>query len=143
MKEIKFRAYSESFKKMFDNNHLRNVAEQMIGITDKWLKVNVPNSTKIKGGIFLPLDDDDLIFMQYTGLKDKNGKEIYEGDILLRDGGFQLIVSYKNGAYTRSYQNSNIYLLYDAFITDGCLVDYMVIGNIYENPELLDGVSND
>lgn len=77
--------------------------------------------------------------MQYTGLKDKNRKEIYEGDILLYDSGSKTSVFYNNGAFVRSYGNSNMYLLYDSFIEDGCLCNYEVIGNIYENPELLEG----
>ena len=76
---------------------------------------------------------------QHTGLKDKNGKEIYEGDILLYDSNSKTSVFYKNGAFVRSYGNSNMYLLYDSFIEDGCLYNYEVIGNIYENPELLEG----
>lgn len=76
---------------------------------------------------------------QYTGLKDKNGEKIFEGDILLYNEQVKTTVSYKNGAFIRSYENSNIYLLYDSFIMDGCLGDYEVIGNIYENPELLEG----
>ena len=85
------------------------------------------------------LHSDTCKIMQYTGLKDKNGKEIYEGDILLYLTKTKTVVSYKNGAFVRNYRNSNMYLLYDTLAVDGCLEDYEVIGNIYENPELLEG----
>ena len=71
--------------------------------------------------------------MQYTGLKDKNGKEIYEGDIL----------SMHNGQY-----NSQVVWDTDRYIADHIgnggsesittfIEDLEIIGNIYENPELL------
>lgn len=80
---------------------------------------------------------DEKTVGQYTGLKDKNGKEICEGDILLYSSNYKTVVNYKNGAFIRNYGNSNIYLLYDSFIDDKCLVDYEIIGNIYDNSELL------
>lgn len=79
--------------------------------------------------------------MQYTGLKDKNGKEIYEGDILhslskakscivkWEQQACQFWLMYENGKYqelTATYGDENLYA--DTF---------EVIGNIYENPELL------
>lgn len=70
---------------------------------------------------------------QYTGLKDGNGKEIYEGDILKFDNVVNSIVGFENGAFTIN----NIYpikpLLEKMFDYGECYV----IGNIYENPELL------
>lgn len=80
---------------------------------------------------------DEKTVGQYTGLKDKNGKEICEGDILLYSSNYKTVVNYKNGAFVRNYGNSNTYLLYDSFIEDECLVDYEIIGNIYDNSELL------
>lgn len=68
--------------------------------------------------------------MQYTGLKDKNGVEIYEGDILKHGGYIGTVTWYKDTAcFMQSMINS----------TGSHLIDSTceVIGNIYENPELV------
>lgn len=85
-------------------------------------------------------DKDYLELMQYTGIKDKNGKEIYEGDIIKHHTGAINKVWYKNGAFVLSYKNSNINLLYDLLIIDGILPYWKVIGNIYENEDLLHNI---
>jgi uncharacterized phage protein (TIGR01671 family) len=83
-----------------------------------------------------------IILTQYTGLKDKNGKDIYEGDVCrydLIDFGPDLIeltslegvVEYKNGCF---FLNG---LEYKPSINNYCIRYLTVIGNIYENPELL------
>lgn len=67
--------------------------------------------------------------MQYTGLKDKNGKEIYEGDITT-DGDMICRVEYDVPVFTlKSISNGNDY--------NPFYENLEVIGNIYENPELL------
>lgn len=77
--------------------------------------------------------EHEPILMQYTGLKDKNGQEIYEGDIV--KGGFSgknFEVIFKEGSfYAREM------LLY------GINPECKVIGNIYENPDLLKEPAND
>src|SRR5699024_4737643 len=84
---------------------------------------------------------DNLILMQYTGLKDKNGTEIYEGDILSTDlDRPYLIVEFRNGAFMfQCHDNGKDY--YDFMATTGENSNFTkyheVIGNIYENPELL------
>lgn len=76
---------------------------------------------------------NDIILMQYTGLKDSNMKDIYEGDIIKHKLGSTKTVWFKNGAFVISHENSNVYLLYDLVIEDDCLIDWEVIGNIYED----------
>jgi len=86
----------------------------------------------------------NFIIMQYTGLKDKNGLGIFEGDLLRswedEEWWIYGIVTYSdyNGAYFLADK--------EGFITDWDMADepsewdkFEVIGNLYENPELLEG----
>lgn len=74
----------------------------------------------------------ECIVQQYTSLQDKNGKEIYEGDILHvgNASGWNSLVYFENGSF-----RLNTWELY-LFIKDGTLIE--IIGNIFENPELLE-----
>ena len=82
--------------------------------------------------------DENIILMQSTGLKDKNGKEIFEGDILHHQiqTDYTFIVKYDkdNGRW----YGDGLSRTYRINITKEFLPYYKVIGNIYENPELLE-----
>lgn len=90
-------------------------------------------------------DTEEIAYSQYTGLKDKDGKEIYEGDIVkfnpcapypldnnLEDGQMGTIVFFLSEFLVKPLNDDG-----PNFILNE-LGDWVVIGNIYENKELLD-----
>lgn len=116
-REIKFRAWHPGSEKM---HTCIEVSPFHVGDCDR-----------------LRWNKNDVILMQYTGLKDKNDKEIYEGDIV--EGG-----PYLSKSKTKSHivYQFNQFKVKDEFIGwEGEGLWYWdeieVIGNIYENPELL------
>ena len=138
MREIKFRAWIQSAKKMILVDSIEfhiDIDNKLWYLSTQWDRSD-PNflfERRPKLGGTFPL-------MQFIGLKDKNGKEIYEGDVL--------------GWKAREFDYNKAQVVFDdkalrfvaELLPDGCgedIRDLMrtdnakVIGNIYENPELV------
>jgi len=125
MREIKFRTWSEKHQSGKHEMNYNPLVE---------MDANPP--------LLKVFADKDIIFMQYTGLKDYFGKEIYEGDKCrydLVDFGEDLVnlyslegtVEYKEGGF---FLNG---LEYKPTLNNYCIRYLKIIGNIYENPELI------
>lgn len=119
----RFRAWDKGFKEMVQVDALV-FDEQIIKVT-------------YKNGNVAKEDLKNYVLMQSTGLTDKNGKEIFEGDIVdSEDGILSGVVEFRPdlGMWTNSL------LRYNNFERLCCIANSReIIGNIWENGELLDG----
>jgi uncharacterized phage protein (TIGR01671 family) len=152
MREIKFRAWHFALKKMFSSEEMTK--DQMAILPDGYF-ANIHGSDTAKSIIY---DHDEMLPLQFTGLKDKNGKEIYEGDICKR-------ILDRDNRFKHEEEWADFWLI--EWLTPACgftttligdlengkikPVEYLrrnsfsqrfnemneVIGNIYENPEFL------
>ena len=125
-REIKFRAWDEINKRMI-YPHYRSFSDILSNgdILDRWVNI-----------------------MQYTGLKDKNSREIYEGDILNGLNRINKIVKWSDeGACFVEEEQFDPVCIWSfdmllrkhkkAFAVNCILRSHFIIGNIYENPELI------
>ncbi|EWH19828.1 YopX family protein [Bacillus haynesii] len=149
MREIKFRAWNKEKEIMVYENE-DDSATYWDGVNSS--DVEIVNDRLRHSPI------SEYIWMQYTGLKDNTDREIYEGDIIhcvhwFFDGNeieehFTASVGFRDGSFTLENINSRYYSDY-TFEENGkgicwigdinyCDEDYEIIGNIYQNPNLLE-----
>lgn len=84
--------------------------------------------------------EPDVTLLQYTGLKDELGRDIYEGDVVVYTDGYDGFAAVVEQDYWQWYLKGidPIDNFDFADYTDGNQADLKVIGNIFENPELLE-----
>lgn len=123
-REIKFRAWIKKDGQMFNqgNQYLQSFLKRCVRLSS----IDAPSEHEKYG---------DYELMQFTGLIDKNGVEIYEGDIFRDEDGSSLILEYDviNSEYVLRIGKTQYTEALNMFISN----KMEVIGNIHENPELL------
>lgn len=127
-REIKFRIWNKSQKVFVD---LDKEFDQETKVWDLDLRRKQVYLSHGQYGEHTDLGPQDVILQQFTGLKDKNGKEIYEGDILNVNPKW---TAYKNDNRVVSFKNG-IFLANDRPLYGQHHLE--IVGNIFENPELL------
>ena len=125
MNSVKFRAWHKH----------RKVMCEVVGISFKYNKVLLDLETDEQESYYWhesEHDLNDIILMQYTGMNDTNGKEIYDGDMFW-DANYEemLIVNYDEGTFWLSNKTA-ITPLFE--VVDSITVE----GNIYEHANMLD-----
>jgi len=136
MREIKFRAWEKNLKEIIPVHEI-NFENRMINTNSAWRFFN------------------EIELMQYTGLKDKNGKEIYEGDIvsaesygsaMARHHGRDVIskqklygIRFERGSFRLYDLKENHWVAIIDHHVMSKVSELNIVGNIFENPELLEG----
>jgi uncharacterized phage protein (TIGR01671 family) len=134
MRELKFRVWHKPTGVMHDYLKAKFGPKGVnITLSGKFKDVEEPTT--------LTVPNKDLEVMQFTGLRDKNGKEIYEGDIL-RVGVIENIkqnreVVWENGAFFTLVPEDKKLTSRDHLVAYYSIEEMEVIGNICENPEFL------
>ena len=132
MREIKFRGYSKKYKRWFYGCLLIDETQKSFYIVDNMTGIAVEVEKETIG--------------QYTGLHDKNGKEIYEGDIVKFLNKYSddeprsksKVYTFDGTPFCIDVETGEYDVITLAWAMKQNIEDVEIIGNIHDNPELLE-----
>ena len=143
-REIRFRVWDSKAEHFWKDG---SSGEDGYGWNEDWLCITMDGQVAIfdsASSVYvksISAEQDRFVIQQFTGLKDKNGKEIYEGDILLGRFILDKVEDHIFLSLTEEEKKtqSKVFVVEDIFYpyTNQIPEDLEVIGNIYENPNLL------
>ena len=127
MRDLKFRAWIKNY----------NCYADVLGFEQDRLFVQFQSGERAQHRLYVPIED--CVLEQYTGLKDKNGEMVYDGDIVLDryDGDDAFIVEWDKdtASFILTDTEHILNVSFDNFYPDK---DLEIIGNIHENQELME-----
>ena len=125
MRELKFRAWIKGY----------NCYADVLGFEQGKLFVQFQSGERAQHRLYVPIEDS--VLEQYTSLKDRNGKEIYEGDIVNIQG-IKYYVDFEYGGFW--FNNDNLkWKANRPFTHFQEINDTEVVGNVHENADLMEG----
>ena len=125
MRELKFRAWIKGY----------NCYADVLGFEQGKLFVQFQSGERAQHRLYVPIEDS--VLEQYTSLKDRNGKEIYEGDIVNIQG-IKYYVDFEYGGFW--FNNDNLKWKANRPFTHFQEINGTeVVGNVHENADLMEG----
>lgn len=133
MREIKFRGKRLDNGKWESGDLLENQGRNFIYHATSESTIEDNDDGRI---VVVAVEVDSSTVSQYTGLKDKNTRKAYEGDVLTDKFESVGVVEWQNGCFVVNFGDVDVFQISDCFDDS---YQMWVIGNIHDNPELLKG----